>query len=155
MTLEEQTQLVKQVPERTEVISISGEGARLLALQSVITAQQTGITAVYIDCKHTFDTRQANSIGVDIKKLVVCQPDTMEQALKLALQQATQPNQLLIIDSMGEVARGSQLLSLFLVELVNRAHLTKTTLIFTHVDPVHIPMCLQLYAGGDKLLDEV
>lgn len=47
-------------------------------------AQKQGGTAVIIDAEHAFDRFYAESLGVDVKNLLISQPDNGEQGLEIA-----------------------------------------------------------------------
>ena len=60
-----------------------GSGKTSVALQTIATVQRQGGTAAFIDVEHALDPRQAARLGVDVKKLVVSQPNYAEQALDI------------------------------------------------------------------------
>src|SRR5208283_2461433 len=72
---------------RGRIIEIYGPesgGKSTLALHLIAAAQKDGGKAGYIDAEHSFDPKYAAKIGVNIKELVVSQPDHGEQALEIA-----------------------------------------------------------------------
>jgi recombination protein RecA len=102
--------------------------------------------AAFIDAEHAFDLRYAQGIGIDLKKLLVSQPDCGEQALEIA-EALTRSGavDLIVIDSvaalvpkaeiegdMGDAHMGLQarLMSQALRKLTAIANKTNTTLIF-------------------------
>ena len=47
-------------------------------------AQKLGGQAAYVDVEHALDPEFAQRIGIDIRSLLIAQPDTGEQALEIA-----------------------------------------------------------------------
>lgn len=59
-------------------------GKSTLAMQIVAQVQAKKKLAAYIDAEHAMDPIYAVKLGVDVKNLVVCQPDYGEQGLEVA-----------------------------------------------------------------------
>jgi recombination protein RecA len=68
----------------TEVYGPEGAGKTTLALSVIAQAQQAGGTACFIDTEHALDLAWATTLGIDLERLVVCQPEHGEQALQVA-----------------------------------------------------------------------
>jgi len=71
---------------RGRVIEIYGpesSGKTTLALNAVAQAQKTGGGAAFIDAEHALDVAYAEKIGVNVRDLLISQPDTGEQALEV------------------------------------------------------------------------
>jgi recombination protein RecA len=68
----------------TEVYGPEGAGKTTLALSVIAQAQRAGGTACFIDAEHALDLAWAATAGVDLSRLVVCQPEHGEQALEVA-----------------------------------------------------------------------
>ena len=66
-----------------EVYGPESSGKTTLALQVIAQAQKLGGVAAFIDAEHALDPGYAKKLGVDIDNLLVSQPDTGEQALKI------------------------------------------------------------------------
>mgnify|MGYP001563193947 FL=1 len=66
-----------------EIFGPEGGGKTTLALHVVKEAQKKGGIAAFVDAEHALDPSRAASIGVDIKELLISQPDTGEQALEI------------------------------------------------------------------------
>ncbi len=66
-----------------EIYGPESSGKTTLALHAVAEAQKTGGTAAFIDAEHALDPLYAEKVGVQIKDLLVSQPDTGEQALEI------------------------------------------------------------------------
>lgn len=72
---------------RGRVVEIYGpesSGKTTLALNVIAQAQKTGGAAAFIDAEHALDVLYAEKIGVNVKDLLISQPDTGEQALEVA-----------------------------------------------------------------------
>jgi recombination protein RecA len=71
---------------RGRVIEIYGpesSGKTTLTLQAIAEAQRVGGTAAFVDAEHALDPAYAEKLGVNVKELLVSQPDTGEQALEI------------------------------------------------------------------------
>ncbi|MFT3905971.1 MAG: recombinase RecA [Steroidobacteraceae bacterium] len=71
---------------RGRVVEIYGpesSGKTTLTLQVVAEVQKRGGTAAFVDAEHALDPAYAEKLGVNIKDLLVSQPDTGEQALEI------------------------------------------------------------------------
>ena len=71
---------------RGRVIEIYGpesSGKTTLTLQVIAEAQRVGGTAAFVDAEHALDPAYAEKLGVNVKELLVSQPDTGEQALEI------------------------------------------------------------------------
>lgn len=66
-----------------EIFGPEGGGKTTLALHVVAEAQKKGGTAAFVDAEHALDPQRAETIGVNIKELLISQPDTGEQALEI------------------------------------------------------------------------
>src|SRR5919108_6356861 len=72
---------------RGRVVEIYGpesSGKTTLALHAVAEAQRAGGVAAFIDAEHALDVSYARKLGVNLSDLLVSQPDTGEDALKIA-----------------------------------------------------------------------
>jgi recombination protein RecA len=71
---------------RGRVVEIYGpesSGKTTLTLAVVAQVQKLGGTAAFVDAEHALDPSYAEKLGVNIKELLVSQPDTGEQALEI------------------------------------------------------------------------
>ena len=66
-----------------ELFGPESSGKTTLSLHVIAEAQKKGGVAAFIDAEHALDVTYAERIGVDIKNLLVSQPDTGEQALEV------------------------------------------------------------------------
>lgn len=67
-----------------EIYGPESSGKTTLALHVVAEAQKRGGTCAFVDAEHALDPVYARKLGVDIKELLISQPDTGEQALEIA-----------------------------------------------------------------------
>ncbi|MGK4005875.1 recombinase RecA [Sorangium sp. So ce1036] len=129
-----------------EIYGPESSGKTTLTLHAMREAQRAGGVAAFIDAEHAFDVTYARSIGVDIDRLLVSQPDNGEQALEIVEMLArSSAVDVIVVDSvaaltpkaeiegdMGESHMGLQarLMSQALRKLTGICHRTDTTLIF-------------------------
>jgi len=66
-----------------EVFGPESSGKTTLASHIVAEAQKLGGICAYIDAEHAMDPEYTKKLGVNIKELLVSQPDTGEQALEI------------------------------------------------------------------------
>lgn len=66
-----------------EIFGPESVGKTTLALHVVAEVQKAGGVAAFIDTENAIDLTYANSLGVDIKELLLSQPDSGEQALEI------------------------------------------------------------------------
>jgi len=67
-----------------EVFGPESSGKTTVALHAVANAQRAGGVAAYIDAEHALDPGWAKRVGVDLESLLVSQPSSAEEALKIA-----------------------------------------------------------------------
>jgi recombination protein RecA len=71
---------------RGRVVEIYGpesSGKTTLTLQTIAEMQKLGGTCAFIDAEHALDVIYAQKLGVNLKELLISQPDTGEQALEI------------------------------------------------------------------------
>ena len=68
----------------TEIFGPEASGKTTLAIHAIAEAQKLGGIAAFIDAEHAFDRFYAEKLGIDIKNLLISQPDNGEQALEIA-----------------------------------------------------------------------
>ncbi|WP_185864497.1 recombinase RecA [Blattabacterium cuenoti] len=66
-----------------EIFGPESSGKTTLALHAITQSQKSGGFASFIDAEHAFDSIYAKKIGVDLKDLLISQPDNGEQALEI------------------------------------------------------------------------
>ena len=66
-----------------EIYGPESSGKTTLALTVVAQVQRLGGTAAFVDAEHALDPAYAEKLGVDVKELLVSQPDNGEQALEI------------------------------------------------------------------------
>jgi len=67
-----------------EVYGPESSGKTTLSLSLIAETQRQGGNAVFIDVEHALDPRYARTVGVDLDKLMVSQPESGEDALNIA-----------------------------------------------------------------------
>jgi recombination protein RecA len=67
----------------TEIFGSEASGKTTLAQHIIAETQKTGGIAAYIDVEHALDPRYAANCGVNLRDLLISQPDTGEQALEI------------------------------------------------------------------------
>lgn len=67
-----------------EIFGPESSGKSTLATHIVASAQKNGGIAAYIDAEHALDPIYAAKIGVNLDELMICQPDSGEEALNIA-----------------------------------------------------------------------
>ncbi len=129
-----------------EVFGPEASGKTTLAQHIVSEVQKTGGVAAFIDAEHALDPEYAAKIGVNVKELLISQPDTGEQALEI-LETLVRSNavDVIVVDSvaalvpqkeiegdMGDSHMGLQarLMSQALRKLTGIVSKTKTVIIF-------------------------
>ncbi len=134
---------------RGRIIEIYGpesSGKTTLAQHIVSEAQKRGGVAAFIDAEHALDPEYAKKIGVNVKELLISQPDTGEQALEICETLVRSGGvDVVVIDSvaalvpkaeiegdMGDSHMGLQarLMSQALRKLAGIIHKSNTTVIF-------------------------
>lgn len=67
-----------------EIYGPEASGKTTLALHAIAETQKMGGIAAFIDAEHALDPIYAQSLGIDIDKLIISQPDNGEQATSIA-----------------------------------------------------------------------
>ena len=67
-----------------EIYGPESSGKTTIAMHCIAQAQKVGGLAAFIDAEHAFDRTYAQKLGIDIKNLLISQPDYGEQALEIA-----------------------------------------------------------------------
>ena len=89
----------------TEIFGSEASGKTTLAQHIIAEAQKAGGIAAYIDAEHAFDARYAANCGVNLRDLLVSQPDTGEQALEITEELVRSGGvDLIVIDSVAALA---------------------------------------------------
>lgn len=92
-----------------EIYGPESSGKSTLATHVVANAQKTGIAA-YIDAEHALDPSYAKKIGVNLKELMIAQPDCGEDALNIAEMLArSNAVDVIVIDSVAALVPRSEL----------------------------------------------
>src|SRR3989338_8599934 len=85
-----------------EIYGAESSGKTTLAQHIVAEVQRLGGTAAFVDAEHALDPDYAKKIGVNVKELLISQPDTGEQALDI-VETLVRTNSLdvIVIDSVA------------------------------------------------------
>lgn len=67
-----------------EIFGPEASGKTTLGLEAIAQTQKLGGNAIFIDAEHAFDPTYAEALGINLKELLISQPDTGEQALEIA-----------------------------------------------------------------------
>jgi recombination protein RecA len=67
-----------------EMFGPEASGKTTMALSAIASCQRDGGIAAFVDAEHALDPSWARTLGVDIDRLLVSQPDNGEQALEIA-----------------------------------------------------------------------
>ena len=133
------------------VIEIYGQeasGKTTLCLSIIKECQQMGGTTAFVDAEHAFDYNYAKIIGIDMKNLLISQPDSGEQALEI-VQTLIESKELdlIVIDSVAsltpkaeiegemedaQIGLQARLMSKAMRKLSGLISQTKTSVIFTN-----------------------
>jgi len=93
-----------------EIFGPESGGKTTLALHAIAEVHKRGMEAAFIDAEYALDPKYAASIGVDVDRLLVSQPDCGEQALELAEELAASGTvKLIVIDSVAALVPKSEI----------------------------------------------
>ena len=89
---------------------LESSGKTTLALHVIAEAHKMGGKACFIDAEHALDAAWAKKLGVNIDELLVCQPDSGEQALEIADTLVTSGSMdVIVIDSVAALVPKAEL----------------------------------------------
>lgn len=93
-----------------EIFGPESSGKTTLTLHIIAEAQKLGYTCAFIDAEHALDAYYAEKLGVDIKSLILSQPDTGEQGLDIA-ESLVRSNavDLIVVDSVAALVPRSEI----------------------------------------------
>lgn len=93
-----------------EVYGAESSGKSTLCLFFASQVQKNGGTVAYIDAENAYDPSYAKNIGVDTQKLLVSQPDTLEESMDIVRALAeTQAVDLIVVDSVAAMTPKKEL----------------------------------------------
>lgn len=129
-----------------EIFGPEASGKTTLALQAIAQSQRNGGICAFIDAEHALDQEHAGKLGINVKDLIISQPDYGEQALDIVeMLVRSGAIDIIVVDSvaalvpkaelegdMGDSHMGLQarLMSQALRKLTPVVHKSKTVLIF-------------------------
>jgi recombination protein RecA len=93
-----------------EIFGPESSGKTTVALHAVANAQKQGGVAAFIDAEHALDPGWARRVGVDLEGLLVSQPSSAEEALKIA-EMLIKSNavDIIVIDSVAALVPRSEM----------------------------------------------
>jgi recombination protein RecA len=93
-----------------EIIGQESSGKTTLALHAIAEAQKQGLVCAFIDVEHALDPSYAAKLGVDMKALIISQPDHGEQALDI-FRQMSQSGvvNVIVVDSLAALVPKAEL----------------------------------------------
>jgi len=92
-----------------EVYGWESSGKTTLVIHAIAEAQQMGLVAGIVDAEHAFDPQYAANLGVDIDKLIICQPGSGEEALDVVQAMIEQGVQFIAVDSVTALVPQAEL----------------------------------------------
>merc|ERR1712238_44915 len=85
-----------------EIYGPESSGKTTLALHALAEAQESGGIAAFVDAEHALDPAYAGALGVDVRTLLVSQPDSGEMALDIVDQLVRSAAvDLIVVDSVA------------------------------------------------------
>src|SRR5437867_13281028 len=93
-----------------EIFGPEASGKTTVMLHAIAQAQKTGGVAAFIDAEHALDPTWAKKVGVDLEELLVSQPSSAEEALKIA-EMLIKSNavDIIVIDSVAALVPRSEI----------------------------------------------
>src|SRR3984893_15105172 len=93
-----------------EIFGPESSGKTTVALHAVANAQRQGGVAAFIDAEHALDPSWARRLGVDLEGLLVSQPSSGEEALKIVeLLISSKAVDIIVIDSVAALVPKAEL----------------------------------------------
>jgi len=93
-----------------EIYGPESSGKTTLALHAIAESQKRGGTAAFIDAEHALDPLYAENLGVDVKNLLVTQPDSGEMALDVVDQLVrSSAVDVIVVDSVAALVPRAEL----------------------------------------------
>lgn len=92
-----------------ELYGAESSGKTTLALKFIVQVQKAGGTAIFLDYEHALDQRYAKAIGVNLDELLIYQPDTFEDGLKIIYIAAKQNVDLVVCDSVSAMVTAEEM----------------------------------------------
>lgn len=81
-----------------------------VSLTAIATAQKQGVMCAFLDIECAIDLSYARALGVDIKKLLILQPSSAEEALQIIEQMLKDKTVgLIVLDSVAQLATRSEI----------------------------------------------
>jgi recombination protein RecA len=101
-----------------EIFGPEASGKTTLAQHIVAEAQKLGGICAFVDAEHALDPEYATKIGVNVKDLIISQPDTGEQALEI-VETLVRSNAIdvIVIDSVAPWCRKKKLREIWAIHI--------------------------------------
>lgn len=132
-----------------EIYGPESSGKTTLTLHTIASAQRQGGVCAFIDAEHALDTHYGAKLGVKLKRLLLAQPDSAEQASDILIDMVKSGVYMVIVvdsvaglvpqveidkKSIGDSVMGAQarLMSRLLRRLAGLCRKSGTTVIFTN-----------------------
>jgi recombination protein RecA len=87
-----------------EIYGPESTGKTTVVIQTMIAAQQAGLTVGLVDAEHAFSPSYAQELGLKIDELLISQPETAEEGYNVALLMIEDGIELVVIDSVAAMA---------------------------------------------------
>lgn len=132
----------------TELHGWESTGKTTNCIHAIVEAQKMGLLCAFIDTEHAFDKEYAISLGADISKILISQPDNGEEAFEITKEliksgdigliifdslAASLPKDLLEADAgQNKMGLHARLNSAELAKIAGLAKKTKTCILFTN-----------------------
>lgn len=117
LTLDKKVSKCPGYPRRriTEIYGQESSGKTTLTLESIVQVQKEGGIAMFLDFEHALDHGYAKSLGVDFdpRRLMLYQPDDMEQGLDMMRIGITIGVDLIIVDSVAAMVPAADMIKNF------------------------------------------
>ena len=93
-----------------EIFGPESSGKTTLTLHIVAQAQKTGGVAAFVDAEHAFDPSWAKRLGVDLESLLVSQPSSGEEAMRITeMLVKTNAVDVIVVDSVAALVPEKEL----------------------------------------------
>lgn len=95
----------------TEIYGPESSGKTTLAIEAMVQAQKAGGMAMFLDFEHALDHRYASNLGLDYSddKLMVYQPDSMEEGFKMIYIAIAIGVDIIVVDSVAAMVPKAEL----------------------------------------------
>jgi len=93
-----------------EIYGPESSGKTTLTLEAIAQAQKQGKVCAFVDVEHALDVVYAQNLGVNVETLLICQPDTAEEALDIVeIMSNSGTVDLIVVDSVAALVPKKEL----------------------------------------------